>query len=253
MSKPNKPGELRDVNVEAISLVSKAANGEKFKIFKSTDAENETVSELYDAKSKAQQLWQAIDSLLQVIGFDRWGDTTANKNLSAEQIRNALEDFKTITESILITSNETIKKTVTELQKSGRKISNSRLTKLKDIQAMLNDVLSDIDNDGNTTDVAKKAITDIVTEAVKPLSERIENIEKIDAEAQIEAEKAAQAQQAEETRTKAEGIIKSAIQESIQPLIARLERVEKARGISNKVPEDTVLAKDNNEFWGRIF
>ena len=118
---------------------------------------------------------------------------------------------------------------------------------------MLNDVLSDIDNDGNTTDVAKKAITDIVTEAVKPLSERIENIEKIDAEAQIEAEKAAQAQQAEETRTKAEGIIKSAIQESIQPLIARLERVEKARGISNKVPEDTVLAKDNNEFWGRIF
>ena len=35
MSKPNKPGELRDATVDAISLVSKAANGEKFKIFKS--------------------------------------------------------------------------------------------------------------------------------------------------------------------------------------------------------------------------
>ena len=34
MSKPNKAGELRDVKVDAISLVPKAANKEKFKIFK---------------------------------------------------------------------------------------------------------------------------------------------------------------------------------------------------------------------------
>ena len=39
MSKPNKPGELRDATVDAISLVSKAANGEKFKIFKSAQEE----------------------------------------------------------------------------------------------------------------------------------------------------------------------------------------------------------------------
>ena len=37
MSKPDRAGELRDVTVNAISLVSKAANGEKFKIFKSVD------------------------------------------------------------------------------------------------------------------------------------------------------------------------------------------------------------------------
>ena len=41
MSKPDKPGELRDVEVNAISLVSKAANGEKFKIFKSEAEEIE--------------------------------------------------------------------------------------------------------------------------------------------------------------------------------------------------------------------
>lgn len=39
MSKPDKAGELRDVNVDAISLVSKAANGERFKIFKGEVAE----------------------------------------------------------------------------------------------------------------------------------------------------------------------------------------------------------------------
>ena len=37
MSKPNKPGELINVEVEAISMVSKAANGERFKIFKSAE------------------------------------------------------------------------------------------------------------------------------------------------------------------------------------------------------------------------
>ena len=41
MSKPDKPGELRGVTVDAISLVSKAANGEKFKIFKSAEEESE--------------------------------------------------------------------------------------------------------------------------------------------------------------------------------------------------------------------
>ena len=39
MSKPDKPGELRAVTVDAISLVSKAANGERFKIFKSAEEE----------------------------------------------------------------------------------------------------------------------------------------------------------------------------------------------------------------------
>ena len=42
MSKPNKRGELTDVEVNAVSLVSKAANGEKFKIFKSADKPEST-------------------------------------------------------------------------------------------------------------------------------------------------------------------------------------------------------------------
>ena len=37
MSKPDKPGELQNVKVKAISLVSKAANQQKFKILKSAD------------------------------------------------------------------------------------------------------------------------------------------------------------------------------------------------------------------------
>ena len=41
MSKPDKPGELRDVTVKAISLVSEAANGERFKIFKSAEEERQ--------------------------------------------------------------------------------------------------------------------------------------------------------------------------------------------------------------------
>lgn len=37
MSKPTIPGELQNSDVNAISLVTQAANGEKFKIFKSAE------------------------------------------------------------------------------------------------------------------------------------------------------------------------------------------------------------------------
>ena len=40
MSKPNKAGELQGVKVDAISLVPKAANKERFRIFKSAEPES---------------------------------------------------------------------------------------------------------------------------------------------------------------------------------------------------------------------
>ena len=55
MSKPDKPGELRDVTVEAISLVSKAANGQKFKIFKNAKSEEPKEQEAPEAVKKDER------------------------------------------------------------------------------------------------------------------------------------------------------------------------------------------------------
>ena len=57
MSKPNKPGELRNVKVNAVSLVNKAANGEEFKIFKSAKPD--------ETESKAPE---RIDNRIPTIG-----------------------------------------------------------------------------------------------------------------------------------------------------------------------------------------
>ena len=116
MSKPDKPGELQDVKVEAISLVGKAANGERFKVFKSAEEEppKETVSEA-ETQAETQQAPEVIEKNER--GLFHTDEGVAESNEGKEE----------------------------ELEKSGRKISGSRLTKLKDIQAMLNDVLSGLE------------------------------------------------------------------------------------------------------------
>lgn len=184
MIKPDKPSELRDVTVSAISLVSKAANGEKFKIFKSAEDEapesverNERglfhilkrffagdevmkgeVADITNAQDKGRRLNTAIGALLTVLGFNAWNEVDDKDKLetSPSKIRAALNDFKAVAEEILLDSDDEIQKTVSMLEKSGRKISGSRLSKLKSIQAMLQEVLNDIDDKEETSQEAEE-------------------------------------------------------------------------------------------------
>ena len=174
MSKPNKPGELRDVTVDAISLVSKAANGEKFKIFKSADDEpkaqapevvkkderglfrilkefftgsDETVekgdvADVYRANKSGKKLCDAFEALMKVLGLSRWEDDRQTPETDSAKIISALDDFRNIAVEILLGEND--------IEKSGRKISAPRLSKLKSVQAMLNEILSELDDNGDT-------------------------------------------------------------------------------------------------------
>ena len=250
MSKPDKPGELRDVKVDAISLVSKAANGERFKIFKSTESEEPqapevvkkderglfrilkefftgeevekgAVADLVNTQEKGRKLGQAMDALFSVLGTNRWGEGDSQIETDASKIRTALDDFTAVAESILIGSNERVKK-------SGRKIAGNRLDKLKSIQAMLTEVLSGLEDNTDTKqgveDLTKEEVLKAVDEAIKPVSERIEKIN-----------------------------IDEIVKKALEPLIERIEKIENARGVSNRVSEDGAVVKDVNDFWGGIF
>ena len=46
-----------------------------------------------------------------------------------------------------------------------------------------------------------------------------------------------------------EGIVKKAL----EPILERLEKVENARWFSNRVPEDSAVQKNDNDFWGGVF
>ena len=271
MSKPNKPGELRNVEVEAISLVSKAANREKFKIFKSAGEEPEKpdkspktvtnderglfqilkefftgekiekgeVANVFNASNHGEELYKAFQAFLQVLGLSRWNDDKQNPETDPVKITAAVDDFRNVAIGILLGKKE--------VEKSGRKISGSRLTKLKDIQTMLNDVLNGLEENKEDTELTKEEVTKAVEDALKPITERIEKLEAEPEQPAVPAEP-----KKDESVDVAE-VVKNSIGEAIAPLTERIEKIEKARGFSNKVPEETQIEKDSNDFWGQIF
>ena len=283
MSKPNKPGELRDVEVNAVSLVNKAANGERFKIFKSDksgeeapeviekneqglfsvlkkfftgseEVEKGAVSKVFDAREHGMKLNKAFDALCAVLKLNRWSDgPNEEPEASPAKIRAALEDFKNVAEKILLGSDEEVKKAVEDVQKSGRKISGSRLSKIKEVHAILGDLIADADTEedkGGNTEVTKEELTlevkKSVDEALKPISERLKALEKSEAEAEVKKE--AEAEQPDMNE-----VVKNALDEALKPITERLERVEKARGFSNRQPEDVNVNKSSSSLWDGAF
>lgn len=244
MSKPDKPGELRDVTVEAISLVSKAANGEKFKIFKSAEDEPEAqapevvkkderglfrilkkfftgsdeevekgiVADTLNKNTAGSKLWDAFSAFMQVIGQSRYMDGDSKPETDPAKIMLAIDDFRNVVIEILLGKGE--------IEKSGRKISGDRLGKLKHIQAVLNEVLDgldEVDTPKEAEDVTKEEVQQTVADAVKAA-----NFEEV-------------------------------VKKALDPIIERIEKIESARGFSNRVPEDSTVKKDANDFWGGIF
>ena len=247
MSKPNTPGELRGVTVNAISLVSKAANGEKFKIFKSakpeekkapeevkkderglfrilkefftgeevekSEVEKGEVADVYHTNQSGHKLCEAFDALMKVLGLSRWDDDRQVPETDTVKILSAVDDFRNVAVEILIGKSD--------VEKSGRKISAPRLMKLKNIQAILNEVLRELDGIEDTPkeaeEVTKEEVQKAVAEAIKDAN------------------------------------VEETINKALAPIIERIEKIENARGVSNRVPEDRAIEKGTNDFWGGIF
>ena len=273
MSKPDKPGELRNVTVEAISLVSKAANGEKFKIFKSAEEEPEVqapevvkkderglfrilkefftgsdetvkkgeVADIYSQNESGRKMDKAFSALMKVLGLSRWDDENLTPETDSAKIVSALDDFRNVAVEILLGK--------TEVAKSGRKISSDRLGKLKNMQAILNDVLSGLEENKEDNDLTSEEITKAVQDAIKPLDERIAHLENVSKENTVPDE----TKQPQQPDIDVAEVVKNAVNEAIASLSARLEKVEKARGVSNRVPEESIVEKRANDFWGGIF
>ena len=240
MSKPDKPGELRDVTVNAISLVNKAANGERFKIYKSAEIEEAPeevkkderglfrilkefftgegtvekgeVADTYHANNAGNKLFEAFDALTKVLGLSRWSDDNLTPETDPAKIATAIDDFRNIAVEVLLGKSN--------IEKSGRKISGDRLGKLKNIQSILNEVLNGLEEEDvpkEAEELTKEEIKKTVDDAVKAV-----NIDEV-------------------------------VKKALEPIIERIEKIENARGFSNRVPEDSTVEKSANDFWGGIF
>jgi hypothetical protein len=305
VSRPKKPGELRDVELDAVSLVTKAANGERYKIFKSEEEaemgknqppevvakderglfhvlkafftgegaaiEKGELMDSFNVREKGRRLGVAIDALWSTLKYDRWGGQNEKAETDPKKIRAALEDFKKIAEEILLGKDEDIVKIVEEIEKSGRKISAARLSELKAAHVALSRIIDDVDADagaeegkGAASEVTKEDLAKIVKagvdEGTKPLLEKLEKLEKQE-KAENGGEEGTSGSQEPKTAENAANaaeiqpsdiaeVVKSAVTEATATLAERLEKVEKARGFSNRIPEDAEITKNDSLFGG---
>ena len=170
---------------------------------------------------------------MKVLGLSRWSDENQNPETDPVKITAAIDDFRNLAIGIMLGQ---------EVEKSGRKISSARLSKLKNIEALIGEILSDANNEeleGEET-VIQEEVTKTVAEAIRPVVERIEKLE-----GTLEPKEEAKGASLEE--------IQKAVNDAMASLMTRLEKVENARGMSNKVPEDTSVEKSGDDFWGNIF
>ena len=254
MSKPEKPGELQDVTVDAISLVTKAANGERFKVFKSADntegKEPEPTTTAYvEAMKKRHDEPKAPD------------DVQKDDRGLLNSVCSVFKAILGVSDGDVVQKGETPGETrapavEVEAEKSGRKISGPRLNKLKEMYAILGRLIEETDSESEgESEVNKEDITKVVKEsldeALKPISDRLDKLEKAEADPEEPQEAPKDAEPGEGTPNVGE-VVKAALEEALAPFTERLEKVEKARGFSNRVPEETVQ-KDGGDFWGGLF
>lgn len=286
MDKPI-PGELRNVDVQMVSLVSKGANRRQFKIFKSAEwlgTEDEKPSqgnpaeeqemkgffqvlkEFFTGTKKADAtpapsfaqamaaietedaLWRAFSTLREICT----NILSSDAEDKPARINQVVEEFRAylLGKISQIGFAKAAEQLSVGLEKAGRKISAARLKALKDAHNILAQIIAEAEadnQDGEGTQVTKeelaKMMAEAVNEATKPISERLEKLEK-QADGKPEAG---------QEKDDLQEVIKAAVAEAIKPLEDRLEVVEKARGISNRVPEEKDKVEKSESFWGGVF
>lgn len=144
-----------------------------------------------------------------------------------------------------------------EIQKAGKKVSGKNLEALKAAQRALSAVISEAepeseppekDNNGEkeAEEVKKEELTEIMKQAMeaalKPINDRLDKIEKEDADG--EQEETGDAVEGTEAITE---IIKSVIGEALSPLENRLEKVEKSRGMARSLEGEEKTGKIEKE------
>lgn len=274
MSKPDKPGELRDVDVVSVSLVSRAANKHTFAIYKSQkedthvreptkdgffemcrkfflgdpaaeNAEKGAVKDNMDRNIKAQQLSAALDGLHSALFY---GDDSAVRKGDWAAAKEAASEFAEIVAAIADGSDVLKAEAAAELEKAGKKICGARMKKLMDIRAVLDEIIAegddtDIVEKGEIENMTREEVSEILKGELAPITERLAKLEAAEEAAKKNAEPQPETLTAED--------VTKAVAEAVQPLAGRIEALEKARGMSNRLPDEGEDAKKAaGGFWG---
>lgn len=276
MDKPT-PGELKNVDVQLVSLVDRGANRAKFKIFKSeepsaqapeapaqTEPQEQALAEAggelkaevakseYRGYSLATALgieeaeadqWRLFDAFRAVYGNILASTELIDKNAAIAQLG---EDLKAYllkrTEGLGVAKSEEPGDVANEaIEKAGRKIAASRLQALKEAMTLIEQIISEAESPAGeggsgepSQDVAKAQEPELAPAPLAEIVQKVESIEKANAELS--------------------GAVEAAVSKAVEPVLARLNALEKARGVSNQIIDERVAKQQPaGTFGGVIF
>ncbi|QNK87755.1 terminase [Sporosarcina sp. resist] len=198
-------GTAKTIEKQVEKPLTKSENDEEkglFNLLKNfftgkTEVEKGAVADKYNKDRRRREFWAAQDALNSVIM--NW-DSCYNSTIETDstKIREALQDFIDIAQEVLV--EEDIAKAVGSPPK------------------------------GDDEEMKAEDITKAVTEALAPITERLEAVEK---EIKKEAPEP-EAVEKDEVLDQIKGVLKDAL----APLTERLDTVEKARGVSKQADDD---------------
>ncbi|MDQ0658766.1 XkdF-like putative serine protease domain-containing protein [Paenibacillus sp. W2I17] len=188
------------------------------------------VADKYERDRRRREFWAAQDALNSVIfNWDSWYSEDLESD--PEKIREALQDFVTIAQDVLTVKDiaKELGQPPEQITKAGKKISDGNMKHIDDAIAALTDLKNKtVPKEEPEEDeiVKKEDIAQIVKDALGPLTDRLDKLEK------------AEGDNPEGTTPETEGGIadqlKDVLKEALAPIESRLATVEKARGISRQ-------------------
>lgn len=240
---------MKDVDVDFISLVSKGANKQKIQIYKA-DEEPET----QDDKNikEATGFFNAMKSFFtkeEVEKADEATIKTFSTRMATSDVMSNLwkvnDTLVSVMRDILNSSDAKDKEALlnTAIDEHGAYLK----TKVKGIGtvAKSEEFFQIKKEEGGVEDMKREELQEIIKEAIAPISEKVEAIEK---ELNPEAPETPEAK--EEGITKEE--IAAAVKEALSPLSERIEKVENHKGVSKQLEEQEDVKKESTSIFAGI-
>lgn len=182
----------------------------------------------YESDQKRRNLWAAFDGLDDVF-FDSMFDNPTPDVTDFDRLLEGANEFVEILQEIKESGDiqKALENKPETIKKAGKKISTANMNKIKDAHAMLDDLISQDEEEED--DVKKEDIEKILDEKLNPITKRLDEIEKDDETIGGESG---------EGGDRDEDVMKQfseVLDQKLDPITKRLETVEKARGVSKQV------------------
>ncbi|WP_046180381.1 XkdF-like putative serine protease domain-containing protein [Domibacillus tundrae] len=194
------------------------------------------VADKYNRDRRRREFWAAQDALNSAIfNWDSWYDEDMESD--PEKIREALQDFIDIAQSVLLEENiaKAIGKPPETIEKAGKKISAARMDKINAAYDALAELKAEVDEEEE--EVKKEDIQKMIDAALTPITDKLTAFEKEEGTAVTPAGEDETLNQVAEVLAK-----------SLEPITSRLETLEKSRGITKQSHEDPPPNENETHF-----